>query len=72
MSSISVIFQGEKWYSTMNAAAYKEMKNHFPCKFIMIYRDKPGEERETKEVKIGQTNIFEMFPEGYSLGSGWV
>lgn len=38
----------------------------------MIYRDKPGEERETKEVKIGQTEIFEMFPEGYSSALGWV
>jgi hypothetical protein len=69
---ISVVFKGEKWFSSMSATSYKEMKNNFPCKFIMIYRDKQGEERETKEVKIGQTEIFEMFPEGYSSAIGWV
>lgn len=69
---ISVIYKGEKWFSSMSSTSYKEMKNHFPCKFIMIYRDKKGEERETKEVKIGQTEIFEIFPEGYSLANGWV
>lgn len=68
---ISVVFQGEKWFSSMSATEYKEMKNHYPCKFILIHRD-INKERETKEVKIGQTNIFEMFPDGYSLANGWV
>jgi len=69
---ISVVYEGEKWYSAMLPRYYREVKSIHPCKFIMIYRDKPGEERETKEVKIGQTEIFEMFPEGYSSALGWV